>query len=208
MSMSPSPRYLLLFAAAMALVALAGLIGLDRTIAAALSGPGGDPVFSAGIGGLDVIVGKEISTFLLGFVLLAVGGLLAAVARTRRIGWPILFVGACQFTATVAADLSKPLFGRLRPYESSAADTWFAVGNSFPSGHTAFYAALALPLVVLRPRAWPVLAVPLFVAAGRIVLSDHYLSDVAVSLALAALVTAGYVRLFATRLEGFRRPPE
>jgi membrane-associated phospholipid phosphatase len=97
-----------------------------------------------------------------------------------------------QFVATCLADFAKPVFGRLRPHETLA-DLWFAGGgNSFPSGHAAFYAGLFLPLMVLFPRYSALFAIPpLFVGVARLMEHDHYLSDVAVSFAFAALLAAG-----------------
>ncbi len=67
---------------------------------------------------------------------------------------------------------------------------WFAGGNSFPSGHNAFFWGLFLPLIYLFPR-WriPLLIVPLFIAFARIDENYHFLSDVLGAIAIAALVT-------------------
>jgi membrane-associated phospholipid phosphatase len=105
-----------------------------------------------------------------------------------------------QFATTVVADLSKPPFGRLRPHEAmelpALQDTWFVGANSFPSGHTAFYAGLFFPLVLIFPR-WLLLWLlpPFFIAVARVVEHDHYLSDVAASLTVAALLAVGFSRL-------------
>lgn len=104
-----------------------------------------------------------------------------------------LYLGLVPLIAYFASDLSKPLFGRLRPLEAldrGLTDTWFASGNSFPSGHTAFFAGLIVPVVVLHPRTWPLLAIPLVVATQRVLATDHYLSDVSVSFGLALGVAA------------------
>jgi membrane-associated phospholipid phosphatase len=178
-----------------ALVAAAGLLGFDAPVARWSAGEAGDSLWSRGTQLLDLVVLKEISNFLLGAVLiLAAGGLLVALG-TRSLGWPLLYVGLVQFLATTIADLSKPQFGRLRPFEAlanpGAADSWFVGANAFPSGHAAFYAGLFLPLMMLFPR-WTLLWAlpPLFIAAARVVEHDHYLSDVAASLALAAVLAA------------------
>ncbi|MES2754101.1 MAG: phosphatase PAP2 family protein [Pseudomonadota bacterium] len=188
----------------MAVLAAAGLAGLDQVVATALAGPRLDQAFATGIGWLDLLVGKEISTFLLGFAIIVVGAMLLLLRH--RAGWPTLFVGIVQFSATVVADLAKPVFGRLRPGETPGpTDRWFADGNSFPSGHSAFYLALVLPVVLRHPRLCPLLGVPMFVAVGRVVMTDHYFSDVAVSLALAAVITAAAAQLLRRRLEASRR---
>jgi membrane-associated phospholipid phosphatase len=172
------------------LVAMAGIMVLDEPIADWSAQP--DPaIWNDGTTFLDLLALKEISNFLLGPILMLAAGLLIAF-RSRALGWPLLFVGAVQFSSTVVADLAKPQIGRLRPSEvlAGAGDTWFVGANSFPSGHAAFYAGLFFPLMLLFPRWSPLLVLPpLFVAAARVVSHDHYLSDVAASLALTALMT-------------------
>lgn len=189
-----------------ALLAAAGMLGLDATIARWTAGAAPGSVWDHGTQWLDLLTLKAISNFLLGALLLAAAAALLAVRRTRALGWPLLYLASVQAVVTVAADLSKPPFGRLRPFEAAAqggADIWFVGANSFPSGHVAFYAGLFLPLIVLLPR-WTLLWVlpPLFVAAARVVENDHYLSDVAASLALAAALAATLAPL---ALQG-RRP--
>ena len=179
-------------------LAVAGLVGLDRRIAlwSADTQPG-EALISGAIGWLDLLVLKEISTFLLGALLLIAAGIALSNRRARRPGWLILYLALVHFLATAIADLSKPLFGRLRPYEAMAdgglQDIWFVSANAFPSGHTAFYAGLCFPLALLLPR-WSLLWLlpPLFIAFARVVEHDHYLSDVSASLALAALLSIGF----------------
>jgi membrane-associated phospholipid phosphatase len=176
-------------AAAFGTAVAAGLLGLDRALQPEANVA---PAFAAeALALLDLVFLKEISNFLLGFLLLMVAGALLISSRMRAIGWPLLYLALVQFISTAVADLAKPIFGRLRPFEASAGDVWFVGANSFPSGHTAFYAGLFFPLIFLLPRAtllWVLL--PLFVAGLRVLQHDHYLSDVAVSLALAAALAA------------------
>lgn len=179
-----------------AVLAAGGLIGLDRAAAQWIATlPGDGPrALHDGLELLDLATLKNNSTFLLGTILLMVAAALLVLRSTRPMGWTMLYIGAVQFVSTVIADLAKPQFGRFRPAEAladpGAADLWFVGGNSFPSGHTAFYAGLFFPLMLVFPRWWPLFTiVPFFVAAERIVSNDHYLSDVSASLALAALLT-------------------
>jgi membrane-associated phospholipid phosphatase len=67
---------------------------------------------------------------------------------------------------------------------------WFAGGNSFPSGHNAFFWGLFLPLIYCFPRLRiPLLLIPLFIALARIDENYHFLSDVLTAIAVAALIT-------------------
>jgi len=181
-------------AAAFAFLAATAVPTLDRPLSDwAAAHPRGGTIWETGIRLMDMLALKEISNFLLGPILMIAGGVLFLLSSTRRNGWMFLYVGAVQFTSTVVADLAKPLIGRLRPDEAIAGvDKWLAGGNAFPSGHTAFYAGLFFPLMLIAPRWTFLFAIPpLYVAAARVLENDHYLSDVTASLALAALVTGG-----------------
>lgn len=175
-----------------ALVAAAGLAGLDQMVGAAL--PAADPasVWNRGVGLLDAAALRYVGDWLLPFALLLASLLLLVLRSTRSVGFPLLYVALVQLLSYAVADLSKPWLGRTRPAETvPGSDLWFAGGNSFPSGHTAFYAGLFLPLIVLWPRLAPLWAIPpLFVAVARVMAHDHYLSDVGASLALAAALAA------------------
>ena len=178
-----------------ALLAAAGLLGVDFVLARWEARGLAEAVWERGTAWLDLVALKEISNFLLGAVLIVAAGALLILRATRRIGWPLLYVGLVQFLSTTIADLAKPQLGRLRPFEaldqSAGADLWFVGANSFPSGHAAFYAGLFFPLALLFPRWMALWAIPpVFVAAARLAQHDHYLSDVAVSLALAAALAA------------------
>jgi membrane-associated phospholipid phosphatase len=178
------------------LLVAAGLAGADGLLARADYLPAGvGRIWGGAVSLLDLASGKEITTFLLGAVLI-----LAALLRNgfrQRALWsgPLFFVGATQLLCTAIADFAKPPFGRLRPFEALAdGDRWLmgADYGSFPSGHAAFYAGLFLPLALLFPRrAAPLLAIPLLVGAQRIVSHDHYASDVGASFLLAGAVAAG-----------------
>src|SRR5688572_8031803 len=98
-----------------------GIAGLDAPLARwTASLPESGAWWDRVIGWLDFLALKPISNFLLGFLLLLVAGALLVPAVTRRIGWPLLYVGAVQFASTMIADLAKPQLGRLRPFEAMA----------------------------------------------------------------------------------------
>jgi membrane-associated phospholipid phosphatase len=134
----------------------------------------------------------------------------AWIFRGGRVGRAILYVGVVQLIAYLAADLSKPQFGRLRPFEAfdaGGADVWFVGANSFPSGHVAYFAGLVVPIVMLSPRAWLLLLVPIVVAAQRILSADHYLCDACGSIVLAVLV-AWALRPLAGTANAASGPPQ
>lgn len=136
----------------------------------------------------------ESTPYLAISVLLAVGFYLAHIratdaARARHFAanaWRAGFVFAAIAVPGLVGDVLKPIFGRARPkllfmddaygfnWQGGGADYW-----SFPSGHTITIVALAAALFLIYPRGWPlyVLAAAL-VAASRVIIDAHYLSDV------------------------------
>jgi membrane-associated phospholipid phosphatase len=179
-------------------VVAAGLLGGDRLVAAAdLAPPALDRAWNGALGLLDLASGKEIGAFLLGTAVIVAAVIRSALKRRPVWSGRLFYVGAVQLACTAAADFAKAPFGRLRPFqalaETGGSDRWFMGPDygSFPSGHVAFYTGLFLPLALLFPRwAAPLLAVPILVAAQRIVSHDHYASDVGASILLAAAVAA------------------
>jgi membrane-associated phospholipid phosphatase len=131
--------------------------------------------------------------------------ILAAVAV--RAGFLFAAIAAPSLFVTVI----KRLIGRARPFVGEPADpflympmVWRAAYASLPSGHatTAFAAAVAFGLLWPRLRA-PMLAYALVIAASRVVLDAHYLSDV-ITGAIAGSIGALLVRdWFAARRLGF-----
>ncbi len=109
----------------------------------------------------------------------------------RRNGWTFLFLVAVLGGMELAQHGVKDLVGRLRPTLDPAAAS---LGPSFPSGHSAtaaaFYAAAAL--IIGRGLRQPArqlciagaVAIAVGVAASRVLLDLHWLSDVVGGLAL------------------------
>jgi membrane-associated phospholipid phosphatase len=188
-----SRRALLVLASAAALLSLLGVFALDMPFARLVHASGIQAwPWDTAIGYLDDATGKTISRFLLGGVLAGLSLLLLAKPATRGPGFAMLYVALVQLASALVADLAKGVFGRLRPLEALDAvatqPLWFAGGNSFPSGHTAFYVGLFLPLAFLFPRKrWLMLPVPGFVMLARIADLDHFIGDVATSVAIVAL---------------------
>lgn len=102
------------------------------------------------------LFGFRVSPYLYGG-LLVLAGIVAMAWRHRTVARSLAFIGLVHVTARFLADIMKPPFSRLRPYEVLAGnrwhDAWLApVGNSFPSGHAVHFWSLYFPLVVLFPR--------------------------------------------------------
>lgn len=185
-------------AAVAASLMLLGLFVLDRPLAewVRASGFANAPVFEHGLGALDLLAGMHVWFWLAGCLALGLGVLGLAFARTAR--WPrvLAAAGGVQLLTLGAMVLGKNTFGRLRPlqvFESGDwSHVWYAGGGSFPSGHSAFYFGLLLPLAAACPRAWQravLVAIATFAILARIDLEKHFLSDVSASALIASLFT-------------------
>jgi lipid A 4'-phosphatase len=103
-----------------------------------------------------------------------------------RLAWRAGYVFAAVALPGIIADIAKPVFGRARPallfQDQIFGFTWHGAHASqwsFPSGHAVTITALATALYALYPPLWPAyLLVALLVAASRIIIDAHYLSDV------------------------------
>jgi undecaprenyl-diphosphatase len=123
---------------------------------------------------------------------IAIGLALAAVPATRLIGLTALVANTLSHGA---AQILKRRFVRRRPHLVVAAlrplipipDAY-----SFPSGHSAAAVSVALSIAIQLPFALavPVVAAALFVAASRVYLRVHFVTDVVVGSFLGAAGTA------------------
>ncbi len=118
-----------------------------------------------------------------------VAGVLATQLRWRdhRTAWTT--VAFTHLFATNVMWWSKLGFGRLRPREWHGGPTFFQDGGAFPSGHVMLFASIVMPIVVLYPRTWPLLAVPVYAAFARVLVNAHFVSDVVSGFALTAAIT-------------------
>lgn len=111
--------------------------------------------------------------------------------------WGGLFVIVASAASALGVQVLKEIFGRARPEEMIVVSDH----GSFPSGHTANAATLAVVAVVLFPRVWVALVGAAWVVAmgfSRTQVHAHWLSDVVggafvgagVALIVAAVFTA------------------
>ncbi|UNK71691.1 phosphatase PAP2 family protein [Microbacterium sp. H1-D42] len=112
------------------------------------------------------------------------------------------------FTASaLLTQLIKQIFGRARPDDMLVASDF----GSFPSGHTANAATIAVVLWLIFPRVWMAIIGALWVvlmALSRTILSVHWLTDTvggALVGASAALLVGGMLLGFASL--GWSDPP-
>ena len=114
----------------------------------------------------------------------------------RRAMHAALFVILSIASAGILVNLLKFVIGRTRPRELlengvSAFipfNTEFGM-NSFPSGHSQMVWSLAVALILIFPRWWPLLgAFAAAVAASRFLASVHYVSDVVMGSYIGAVV--------------------
>ena len=110
----------------------------------------------------------------------------AAAASLSLYAGRAFFIFTCIALSGIFSQLLKHLFGRARPklFDMVGAFHFDAFSfsarlASFPSGHTVTAFALALSLSLFLPRwRWPLLVIAALVGLSRIVLGQHYPSDV------------------------------
>jgi membrane-associated phospholipid phosphatase len=130
--------------------------------------------------------------------------------RDRRVALSGLFLFCTVAVSGLSADLLKFIFGRARPkllleqgiYGFGFFHTEHA-WTSFPSGHSATAMSAALTLSLIFPRYRPgFFAAALLIAASRVVLDQHFLSDVVAGSMLGIVtVVLLYQRYFRTALD-------
>lgn len=196
------PRLLGLVALLAAIIMLGGMAGADLYLASWLARHEllDSAFFTSGMRLIDTITGVRAGAiWAAGLAAMAIGLIGLAARRRARHARLLVAAGLVNVSAMASMVSLKLVFGRMRPFEVAAAlqqdspldALWFVGGTSFPSGHAAFYFGLFLPLaagVSTSPVRAIFLAVPLYVAAARINLDHHYLSDVAASTLLVSLL--------------------
>lgn len=198
-------RRQLLYSALVAVVlTLLGIFFFDQPIAAFVQRAGGrqSVILQEGTHWLEIVTGQSIDRYFLTYVLLGLAALLFISKASRSIAWILLFVGSAQVATRLTAGVLKGVFERLRPFEVIQGGNWdwkffSGHGNSFPSGHSAFFWGLSFPLAYLFPRyRFPLLIVPIFISIARPGVNDHWCSDVIASAGLAAFITLVFIWLF------------
>lgn len=142
---------------------------------------------------MNVIGGGWIAILVVPVLVL---GVLLALRR-----WRAAVYAAAAFLVSVGlTQLIKEIFGRARPEDLLVASDF----GSFPSGHTANAATIAVVLAVVFPRPWVAVAGAVWTVAmalSRTVLSVHWLTDTVGG----ALVGAGAALIAAALLRGSLR---
>lgn len=156
--------------------------------------------FAEGTGWLDHLSGKAIADTCLGLTLLVAAALAWIRPTWRPLAKLLVLVALSNLLSHLVAGSLKPVFGRLRPFEIAEqgwVDRFFAGGSSFPSGHTAFYWGIALPLIWALPRWRLVLLLPpLFISVGRVFVNHHFAGDVLAGVAIAYAVSGVLMAAF------------
>lgn len=182
---------------------LISILLLDVPLAKALQSVGGDTsaVANSGVRLLEIVFGFDISKWAWGLLALFTGFTLLAFRSRRASGWMLIFVAASHLTSRLVAGVLKNVFSRSRPYELLESGTWNSQffqdgGSSFPSGHAVHFWGLFFALAYLFPKCrWPLAILPVFVSLARVLVNDHFLSDVLASVAIAAAFTLGFTYL-------------
>ncbi|HKE47100.1 MAG TPA: phosphatase PAP2 family protein [Rhodanobacteraceae bacterium] len=189
-------RFLLGAALIAAVLMTVGFLGADRPLAEWVhaSGIANARFFDWGLYALDTVSGMRFWIFAIGWIAIVAGAIELRSGRRIRLGHTLLTAGIVQLAALETMVAGKDFFGRHRPYEVLASgdwtQVWFAGGGSFPSGHSAFYFGLLLPLAAACPIRWlryVLVAIPVYVVLARIDLEKHFLSDVSASALMVAL---------------------
>jgi membrane-associated phospholipid phosphatase len=90
----------------------------------------------------------------------------------------------------------KFIVRRARPFPPGEFVTFKYDAYSFPSGHSARLAALAIGTIFFFPNSgWVLIVGALAVAAARVVVGIHYVSDIVVGLAVGAVTAWGAILL-------------
>jgi membrane-associated phospholipid phosphatase len=195
----PPTRMVIWVAAAFAVVTLAGIAVLDAPIARAIASYQASGWWDDGITILEYALLLPLHKLALP-ILLVVGMLVfVMVPRLRAYAPAWMLVTGVHLVSRLTTNWIKDATGRFRPVEwfkHGGGDTFgWETGVAFPSGHVVLFASLLVPLVVVTPKRWQryvaglAIAIVGFVAAARMAVGAHWLSDTTGSITLAAVWT-------------------
>lgn len=195
----PAPRTLLIVAAVTAVISALAMAVIDRPLAGWLGGYQALELWNTGLDALEWTIGLPLFSWVSGIVLVLGMIVTSAVPRWRFMAPAWTWISAVHILSRITTLEIKTATGRLRPYE------WLAKGGddietfgwikaySFPSGHVALFASIAIPLAIVvrqrHPRLAAVLLVPaVFPMIARVVQNAHFLSDVTAAITLICLI--------------------
>jgi membrane-associated phospholipid phosphatase len=193
---------------ALVMLTLLAIVAIDEPVARAVSGSSMRAFVDGPMTAIEYAFGFPVSKWLTGAVLLVAAIVLFFVASQRQIAWLLLFVSLSQLSTRLIAGVLKNVFLRSRPFQGAESQWFVENGSSFPSGHAAHFWGLFFALALAFPRTRiPALVLALFVSLSRVVVNDHWVSDVTGSAAIAALVTVGWAVVFRRRLSRLQTAP-
>ena len=115
--------------------------------------------------------------------------LLAWLGDQARLRQEVLITALIILAAILIVTLIKFVVRRQRPRPPGEFVTFQYDVYSFPSGHAARLAALAVSAIFFDPTlGWILIAITLSVAVARVAVGVHYLGDIIIGLALGVLV--------------------
>jgi len=140
-----------------------------------------------------------------GVLVVPLGGALAFLIAKRR--WAALYFIAASAASAGVVQLLKVTFGRARPTEILVT----ADLGSFPSGHVANAATLAVVLIFLLQRRWVWIigiVYTILMMLSRTYLGAHWLSDTIggalIGVGVAVIMWAPFARKLSAEAEGLR----
>ena len=189
----PAPAWLLVVAGAAMVVTGVSILWVDEPVALALAGK--DVLPGLWAHGLDVLEWAVLlPVFSWAGAIALVAAMVASIVvrgwRGQTPAWMLL--ASTHVVSRIVTGWIKTGTGRLRPSEWHGGATFgHAAGVSFPSGHIALFASIAIPLAVVSPRLGRPIALVVvpFVMLARVLGHAHFISDVTAGVALVALVT-------------------
>lgn len=143
--------------------------------------------------GMDALGGGILGVFV---VPIAVTAILLIVGRK----WAALYFIVASAASAGVVQLLKNLFGRARPEDMLVASDF----GSFPSGHVANAATIAVAIGIIVPKLWVWIAGAIYtilMAVSRTYLGVHWFTDTVGGVLIGAGVALLVWTLFARRLE-------